>query len=184
MYCQKCGTQINNGDRFCQNCGTPAEQDESTIVNTSVETQQQTVSAPQYANGTYNIPSSNDGVNNGYTQISPQIPPQMAVNDADYKIAAKNNWYCYLFPILFFLPILNENKNIPGNKDVANNVLWLFILNVGNVLLKSIFANTSLYGLFSFVNFGFTIFAIVVFITVCCGKAMRVPVLDKVKIIK
>lgn len=102
------------------------------------------------------------------------------VLDADeaYRVASKANWYCYLLPIFFFVPILKEKKNIPGNIDVANNALWLLIL----AAIAPILAN--FISILSILSAVVSIFSIVMAVKAYKGEAMEIPYLSDIKIIK
>lgn len=117
-------------------------------------------------------------------QEATQPQPASAVTeDADFKAAAKKYWYCFLFPLVFFVPILNNGRQHPGNADVANSALWVLILTFGlNILGAFVWGFlSSILSLCSIVVSGFSF---VNFILSLCGKAVQIPLLGSVKIIK
>lgn len=200
MYCKKCGNQISESEKFCTKCGTPA--DNFRAVGNST---------PNYCHAEGYAASARTGADNirMEEEVGPGIEPHMRkpnsyyqypdgttvrqpdennkdiCDDEAYKIAAKNNWYCFLLPILFFLPILDDKKNIPGNKDVANTTLWILILNVGINILRSIFSGIgAIYYPLWLLSSAVSIFAIVAFVMALAGKAICVPGLKDVKFFK
>lgn len=95
--------------------------------------------------------------------------------------------YCYLVPLLFFIPILNNGKTVPGNLDVANNTLWLFILEVGVTLLRRILSSLGLSllsGVFGVLSTLVGILTLAAFICAISGNAFKIPKLGEIKIIK
>lgn len=111
-------------------------------------------------------------------------PSQADYDKAIYRAAAKKYWYCFFFPILFFIPILKDNKLEPGSADVANNVLWIFILNFATTFLYNISSSNFFTGIFGLLSTVCSIFALVAFICAACGKGIKVPFFEKIKIIK
>ena len=107
-----------------------------------------------------------------------EATPIMASGDEAYRKAAKEYWYCFLFPLLFFLPILKEKKKVPGNIDVANNALWLFIINI---------AATAISGFASFLSIlpaAVVVLYIVMAVKAYKNDAMKLPTVGDIKIIK
>ena len=102
---------------------------------------------------------------------------------AVYRAAAKKYWYAFLIPVLFFVPIMKENKNEAGNIDVANNALWILILNIAATILNSFFSGF-LGTMFSLVSSAVGVFAFVMFICAVSGNGIKVPCLGDIKIIK
>ena len=111
-------------------------------------------------------------------------PSQAEYDKAIYRAAAQKYCYCFFFLILFFIPILKDNKLEPGSADVANNVLWIFILNFAATFLYNISGDGFLAGIFGLFSTVCSIFALVATICAACGKGIKVPLFEKVKIIK
>lgn len=103
------------------------------------------------------------------------------------RIPLRELWECQLVPLLFFIPILNNGKTVPGNLDVANNTLWLFILEVGVTLLRRILSSLGLSllsGVFGVLSTLVGIFTLATFICAVSGNAFKIPKLGEIKIIK
>ncbi len=58
MFCSKCGTQINDGEKFCPNCGAPVE------VNSEIKGFTVSDTSGQYSGG-YGTADNNDHVPSG-----------------------------------------------------------------------------------------------------------------------
>lgn len=116
---------------------------------------------------------------NGFENSQEQPIDEKAV----YRAAAKKYWYAFLIPVLFFVPIMKENKNEAGNIDVANNALWILILNIAATILNSFFSGF-LGTMFSLVSSAVGVFAFVMFICAVSGNGIKVPCLGDIKIIK
>lgn len=55
MYCQNCGTKLEEGVKFCPNCGANKEKDTDEVVNTNNQYQ-------SYNNGMYHDPKTNKDI--------------------------------------------------------------------------------------------------------------------------
>ncbi len=207
MFCQECGFQIPDGATACPNCGVVLSSDipvsaaeevnQPKIVEGTLPGQAATLpnqsAQPQYQQDPLNAPINNAAPQSA--QTPPQqgyVPPQQGQpvapiqpnlsamsEDEAYRYQAKKQWYCFLFPILFFLPILNEKKDVPGNKKVANNAL--IVLGV-SVLVGIITGLTpySLRGLDTILTLAEFAFSLTMLITALTGKAIKLP-LDIIK---
>lgn len=114
--------------------------------------------------------------------IEPAVNVEPVNVEDNYEAKAKKYWYCFLFPILFFIPMVKEKGN-ENAMAVANNVLWLMILNVG-IGIASPFFSGVLLTLLNLLSVAISVFAIVAAIKACIGKGIKVPGLGDVKIIK
>ena len=112
--------------------------------------------------------------------VAPIQPNLSAMSEDDaYRYQAKQQWYCFLMPILFFLPILNEKKDIPGNKAVANNTLLMLLLGFLVVIIRTI-TPYSLGFVDTILGFAQLAFNVTMFVTAVTGKAIKLP-LDIIK---
>lgn len=206
MFCTKCGKEIING--VCPNCGQVNAVNGETVATDTINAETAAPSADtsiQFAEGKIVIggaPTSAQPPLQGQGQMPYQQPQQASYQEsyqqpvaddsleyenAVYQASAKKHWYCYLVPLLFFIPVLNNGKADPGNLDVANNTLWLFILEVGATLIRRILSSLGLSllsGVFGVLSTLVSIFTLAAFICAVSGNAFKIPKLEKIKIIK
>lgn len=174
-YCQNCKQELAPGASFCTNCGTPV-----------AANMQSAGTAGYYASA----PTNNNAQNAQNAQPAYNAQPSNTASgivgpDAEFKMAAKKYCYCYFFWILFFIPICGEHKSRQGAKDVASNVFWLFIVNLGLVILGLLLSDVLIIGtLLSLLQTAWAIYAFVLFILAACGKAKRVVGLGNVAVFK
>lgn len=186
MVCKNCNTEFTG--LFCPVCGAtvvPLPEQQGVNPNSSVSNTEPQNDMNETPVQTQNMPGpTNSNANFNYNQ---QTAPVETDKDAAYKAAAKRYWYCFLLPILFFIPITDEYKTYECNKKVANNALWVLILNVAGSVLGTVFSSFEINilslacSLIVFVN---GIFATVAFICALAGKGIRMPIFGNIKIIK
>lgn len=206
MFCTKCGKEMING--VCPNCEQAnAVNGETAVSSTDASVQftegkiviggapistQPTVQQPVYQQPPlqeqgqmpYQQPQQ-ASYQESYQQ--PVSNDSLEYENAVYQASAKKHWYCYLVPLLFFIPVLNNGKADPGNLDVANNTLWLFILEVGVTLIRRILSSLGLSllsGVFGVLSTLVGILTLAAFICAISGNAFKIPKLEKIKIIK
>lgn len=170
MYCSKCGSQIAENSIFCPKCGTE--------INSAKQPQ-----SPSWEQM------------NGAGNTCPQ-PQQF------YRNRATSNLICALafVPILFWLPLVAEQKNSLG-KNAANQGLWLLIIGVAINVIQSIVRSlfhwyggfifnivgglfSGLLGLvFGMVNIALIVCMVIGFIHTYKGEKYEVPFLGKVTLI-
>ena len=172
--CKNCGVQLTDGAKFCDNCGAKVE--------AAQQTQQQPKPQPQPMQAQQQTPQNQQGQfqQQQYQQMPPQGQyqqnPQFQQNqfqqnqwqqpqqnvpmagpvDSNLKIIAV---LMYLFPILFFLPIIMNPKTSYGIFH-ANCALMLFIVNLAGTVVNII----PILG--QIVGFALWIFGVVLFV---CG---------------
>lgn len=190
MICKNCNTEFVGN--FCPVCGAvvvPEIKDVEPPVLFSVEHK---TSEPitevtvenDAADENYEAPELQNDVQSE-TQLDTQ-PDE----DAAYKAAAKKYWYCFLLPILFFIPISDEYKKYDCNKDVASNVLWIFILNFACTIVSRILASigggfmSTMALVVNLIGAAVGIFAIVAAIKGAKGNGVRVPLVGNKRIFK
>lgn len=158
MFCENCGNEITNGENVCPVCGVKNNFYEDNNPNQDYSDDMNQNAQP------YNY--------NDYNAVD---------EDEAYRTQAKKQWYCFLFPILFFIPMLKDKKDIPGNKEVANAALIVFLVNLIVVIINKVINNITdgsvITSLLSFANF---VFELTMLISALCNKAIKLPI----KIIK
>jgi len=156
-FCGKCGAELPEGTRFCSACGEPIQaaapqpaptyqQQPEAPVNPAQPTEQQSnptyqqpVGAPPpyqqpvYQQPTYQAQQAPEPVLHeaGVTDYSDRMDP----NDVQ-----QNKTICglaYLFPILFFLPLVSCGNSRSGRFH-ANQALLVLIFNAGGAIVFSI----------------------------------------------
>lgn len=186
MVCKNCNTEFEGN--FCPVCGAivvPEIKDIEPPVLSSVEPEtSEPITEATEENGTadenYEVPELQNDVQ---SETQPD-------EDAAYKAAAKKYWYCFLLPILFFIPISDEYKKYDCNKDVASNVLWIFILNFACTIVSRILASigsgfmSSMALVVNLIGAAVGIFAIVAAIKGAKGNGVRVPLVGNKRIFK
>lgn len=193
MICKNCNTEFVGN--FCPVCGAvvvPEIKDVEPPVLSSAEPKTSEPITEATEDGTdeenYEVPELQNDVQSE-TQPETQLDTQPD-EDAAYKAAAKKYWYCFLLPILFFIPISDEYKKYDCNKDVASNVLWIFILNFACTIVSRILASigggfmSTMALVVNFIGAAVGIFAIVAAIKGAKGNGIRVPLVGDKKIFK
>lgn len=194
MVCKNCNTEFVGN--FCPVCGAvvvPEIKDVEPPVLFSVEHKTsepitEITEENDVADENYEAPELQNDVQSE-TQPKTQLDTQPD-EDAAYKAAAKKYWYCFLLPILFFIPISDEYKKYDCNKDVASNVLWIFILNFACTIVSRILASigggfmSSMALVVNLIGAAVGIFAIVAAIKGAKGNGIRVPLVGDKKIFK
>ena len=194
MICKNCNTEFEGN--FCPVCGAvvvPEIKDVEPPVLFSVEHKTsepitEITEENDVADENYEAPELQNDVQSK-TQPETQLDTQPD-EDAAYKAAAKKYWYCFLLPILFFIPISDEYKKYDCNKDVASNVLWIFILNFACTIVSRILASigggfmSSMALVVNLIGAAVGIFAIVAAIKGAKGNGIRVPLVGDKKIFK
>ena len=190
MVCKNCNTEFEGN--FCPVCGAivvPEIKDIEPPVLSSVEPEtSEPITEAAEENGTadenYEVPELQNDVQ---SETQSETQPD---EDAAYKAAAKKYWYCFLLPILFFIPISDEYKKYDCNKDVASNVLWIFILNFACTVVSRILASigsgfmSSMALVVNLIGAAVGIFAIVAAIKGAKGNGVRVPFVGNKRIFK
>ncbi len=148
---------------FCRTCGNKLEENEKVCKICGTETE---------------IPVA---------EIEVKFTPTS--EEEAYRVAAKHYWYCFICPILFFIPILDKEKgkDIPSGIEVANNTLWLLILSIGISALKTIIASfyiPILPTILSLCSIAVSVFTLVAWIMALCGRGIKVPIFKDIEIIK
>ena len=173
---QPCANQTANAHSEIS-FGAPAEQPTQqgpANFATQPQYQQPQQNAPQYQQ-----PQYQQG-NPQYQQQQPVSAKQNFQASEEYKRISKQFFYCYFFPILFFVPILPENKHLPAAKEFANTLFWLFVINVSAVVLTGIFGKVMiLRSIFQFVSGLVSLTYLVFGVLSLLGKAVEIPQLEK-----
>lgn len=186
MVCKNCNTEFIGS--FCPVCGATAVQlpeqqaDDFNYSASNTEQYSDLNGTPLLTQNTSGQTNPNGNINYNQQTVQPE-----ADKDAAYKAAAKRYWYCFLLPILFFIPITDEYKTYECNKEVANNALWVLILNVAGSVLGSAFSSFEINVLSlvcSLIVFANGIFATVAFICALAGKGIRMPIFGNIRIVK
>ena len=131
MFCQQCGTQIEEGLAFCTNCG--AKQVVSTNApanNDAINAQSQPVVNNQYAqpNNQYVQP------NNQYAQPNNQYAqPNNQYAQPNNQYAQPNNQYAYAQPNAY----PNPNASVSPKKVGFGEAIKLFFVNYVNFTGRS-----------------------------------------------
>ena len=194
MICKNCNTEFEGN--FCPVCGAvvvPEIKDVEPPVLFSVEHKTsepitEIAEENDVADENSEAPELQNDVQSK-TQPETQLDTQPD-EDAAYKAAAKKYWYCFLLPILFFIPISDEYKKYDCNKDVASNVLWIFILNFACTIVSRILASigggfmSTMALVVNLIGAAVGIFAIVAAIKGAKGNGIRVPLVGDKKIFK
>lgn len=129
-FCGKCGANLPEGSKFCGVCGEPVP---SADASQTSSTDQQPDSATPSENPTYQQPESTPP----YQPTQPEATPhEPGVTDytsrMDPNDILQNKTLCglaYVFPILFFLPLVSC-PNSKFGRFHANQALLLFLLNL------------------------------------------------------
>ncbi len=183
-FCPNCGTQVEDGKRFCPNCGTqvgapaapqpPSFDDGPVQVQTAP--QEETVSAPQYAQQPAPAPAQEDFG----TKVSNLNNTPDSTADFDPGDVKANKVYAVLayFGILVLIPILAA-KDSPYARYHSNQGLILFILQIIVIILGRIvgFLGT-IGGLITFILF------IIGIVNAAQGRAKELPVIGKFRLLK
>lgn len=191
MVCKNCNTEFVGN--FCPVCGAivvPEIKDVEPPVLSSAEPETSepiTEATEGTADENYEAPEHQKDVQPETHDVQSETQPD---EDVAYKAAAKKYWYCFLLPILFFIPISDEYKKYDCNKDVASNVLWIFILNLACTVVSRILASigggfiSSMALVVNLIGAAVGIFAIVAAIKGAKGNGVRVPLVGNKRIFK
>lgn len=191
MVCKNCNTEFVGN--FCPVCGAivvPEIKDVEPPVLSSAEPETSepiTEATEGTADENYEAPELQKDVQPETHDVQSETQPD---EDVAYKAAAKKYWYCFLLPILFFIPISDEYKKYDCNKDVASNVLWIFILNLACTVVSRILASigggfiSSMALVVNLIGAAVGIFAIVAAIKGAKGNGVRVPLVGNKRIFK
>ena len=90
MFCNKCGNQINDGEKFCTQCGTPVPQ-ERLCPNCQNKLADNAIFCGQCGTKVGEVPQTAPVNNNSYTPPVYQQPQQTAYNQAAYSQPAYQN---------------------------------------------------------------------------------------------
>ena len=167
-FCEKCGTQLNEGARFCPSCGASVAGAEQQADSTQQQQQGQQ--------------------QQGQQQQAASTPEQDRQRDID-----ENKVLAVFAYIIFLIPLLAA-KDSPCARYHTNQGLVLFLFSVGYGIvcgiLNSIFMFISL-GLFMVMSTIFWILAlgilalcIIGIVNVCKGEYKPLPIIGGITIIR
>lgn len=189
MICKNCNTEFSGN--FCPVCGAAVIQLPEPDMCNSGEKSRLVQDSSDVGNVIVNEATEHSNGQQPYYCLNESNCSPVEVQDESetaYKLAAKRYWYVFLIPILFFIPITDKFKGYDCNKEVANNALWILIINVVGNVLATLFSScdgiSALSGVFSLIVTANGIFALVAMICALSGKGIKMPGLGKVRIVK
>lgn len=173
MRCPKCNAECSNDAVYCTNCGEP------------LQTEQ-----PQYSQN-YNPmnggqPYSSEYVANGGEYFEPSM----------VKKSKAIAILMYFIPILILIPFIEKEHKTPYCVKHANNVIVLFIFNIGIYIVRTILATLLsdllnapwLATIVSLLTLAASILLVVLgiigIVYAAKGKTKDLPILGKIRIFK
>ena len=167
-FCGNCGTKIDDNAKFCPGCGKAVE------APAAEETKEQTTEQPktEQAQGQQNDLSAKVANLNNTKDTTDQF---------DKDDIEKNKAMGLLAYILFFIPLLAA-KNSPFARYHANQGLVLFICG----LISSLVWIIPILGwiIAPILSIVITVLAVIGIINALNGKAKKLPIIGKFKILK
>ena len=156
-FCTKCGTQINDDQKFCPVCGEEVKQQQN----------EQTENKQTESNATTVTPTTNQSSTGYFTK----------------EDAEKNKMMAVLAYILFLIPLLAA-KESPFAKYHTNQGLVLFI---GGVIVSILGSVIPFLGWFVILPIGgilVTVLCVMGILNALKGEAKPLPIIGKIKILK
>ncbi len=157
-FCEKCGTQLNEGTKFCSGCGNPVGA-QSEQVQPQTEEQKNDFSAK--------LSSMNDTAD--------------TTASFDAEDIEKNKAMALLAYILFLIPLLAA-KDSPFARYHTNQGLVLFLCAIASSMIVII----PILGwiVAPILGIVITVLAVIGIINALNGKAKELPIIGKFKILK
>ena len=186
MRCPKCNAECSNDAVYCTNCGEP------------LQTEQPQYSQNYNPNEQYQQPYNSEYTMNG----SQLYNSEYVANGGEYfepSMVKKSKAIAilmYFIPILILIPFVEKEHKTPYCIKHANNVVVLFIFNIGIYIVRTILATLLsdllnapwLATIVSLLTLAASILLVVLgiigIVYAAKGKTKDLPILGKIRIFK